>query len=143
MELRSRRQLWVITGILWLITGSVMVCLFTYDRTQYQKTTIMRVTEDGITHAIDIYEPKDLDDGPTPVVILVHGIAVSKEFFANFAIEFTKLGFIAVCPEMRGHGISSGAVEDAKIVWEGGFYLNMPDVRRLQAEMNSTYAYLS
>jgi dienelactone hydrolase len=119
------------------------ISLSVHDAQIYQKDTIWRDTPDGIHHAIDVYTPKKAAENVKPVVILVHGVGVSKEFFANFAVEFTVQGYLAVCPELRGHGRSQGALTGIGFEFPNELVIKLPDLTPLMNEINSTLAYLA
>lgn len=116
--------------------------LFFVDQQIYQKETIWRTTADNVSHAIDIYESSTPKEGLRPAVILCHGLAVSKEFFANFAIEFARLGYIAVTVELRGHGNSYGKLTGLGLNFTNGAELMWPNLSELENEMFSAYYYL-
>lgn len=50
------------------------------------------------------------NEGSVPVVIVIHGLASSKEKMLEIGINFALNGFVVYIPDMRGHGSHSGGV---------------------------------
>ncbi|MHA1869514.1 MAG: alpha/beta hydrolase family protein, partial [Promethearchaeota archaeon] len=57
-----------------------------------------------------VYEPRigmaGKTDEPRPLVVLVHGYAMSKEFMYSFSIELARRGVSSISFSMPGHGFS-------------------------------------
>ena len=45
---------------------------------------------------------------PAPAIIFAHGVFEFKEDFFDYAGRLTEAGFVALAPDMRGHGASEG-----------------------------------
>ncbi len=74
-------------------------------RRTYNLTT---TTADGLSITYDVFESNMKQDGVKKAVILGHGIMVNKEVMKLTAIELARQGFVAVCLNFRGHGLSDG-----------------------------------
>ncbi|MBU7047581.1 MAG: alpha/beta fold hydrolase, partial [Theionarchaea archaeon] len=63
-------------------------------------------TADGVTISYNLYQPNVTSR--TPVIILGHGIMVTKEMMTNFAMEMANQGYYVASLDWRGHGRSAG-----------------------------------
>lgn len=66
-------------------------------------------TDDGITLAATWYEPSTR---PAPAVILVHMLQKSRRDWDQFASRLAADGIGAIAFDLRGHGESSGGMQD-------------------------------
>ncbi len=78
------------------------------------KTNHTATTSDGVIISYNLYQPIGLT-GPTPVVVMGHGIIVNKEMMTNFAVELAARGYIVASLDWRGHGLSTGSLDIAKL----------------------------
>ena len=125
--------------------GSLMVT----ESTVFQRHTITQITADGVEHRFDVYEPLHSEFDEKPVVLLCHGFSVSKEFFANFAIEYANLGYLAITMELRGHGNSRGDLLNGSFAeWffdadlSQGLINEFIDIDHFQSEVDSVFEYI-
>ncbi len=63
-------------------------------------------TTDGVIISYNLYHPEVTSK--TPVIILGHGIMVTREMMTNFAMEMANQGYIVASLDWRGHGRSTG-----------------------------------
>ena len=78
------------------------------------RSTHTATTSDGVTISYNLYQPLGLT-GPTPVVVMGHGIIVNKEMLTNFAMELVYRGYIVASLDWRGHGFSTGELDRTKL----------------------------
>jgi len=78
------------------------------------RTTHTATTSDGVVISYNLYQPIGLT-GPTPVVVMGHGIIVNKEMMTNFAMELVARGYIVASIDWRGHGLSTGNLDITKL----------------------------
>jgi pimeloyl-ACP methyl ester carboxylesterase len=102
----------LIICILTMITGFVGLYYFQY---QYPNSEIYNVTFESQGYTIDatVYEPRVGPAGQEsssyrPLVILIHGFAMSKEFMLSIGIELASRGVSSLSFSMPGHGFSEG-----------------------------------
>ena len=93
--------------------------------------------------AVDLYLPNSTSGNSSfPLVIMVHGVAVSKEFFANYAIELAEQGMIVVCPELWGHGISEGNLIGMNNQPTFFHTISLPNISQFLDQINVTLQYM-
>jgi pimeloyl-ACP methyl ester carboxylesterase len=68
--------------------------------------TLETTTADGVTISYNLYQPEVTVK--TPVIILGHGIMVTREMMTNFAMEMVNQGYFVASLDWRGHGRSTG-----------------------------------
>ncbi len=61
--------------------------------------------------AVAIFKPEDIK-GPHPALIFVHGWQSNQQGNIKRSAEVSKLGFICLTLDLRGHGESDGKLED-------------------------------
>ncbi len=68
----------------------------------------------GVAIDAEIIRPADSRyENYQPVVVMVHGFCVSKEFFYALGAEFALRGFLVISISMPGHGLSEGPFQYA------------------------------
>ncbi|MEJ2276336.1 MAG: alpha/beta fold hydrolase [Candidatus Lokiarchaeota archaeon] len=85
-------------------------------------------TSDGETISFNVFEPRGRETELKKAVIIAHGFMASKEFMKGYAIELAAAGFVAVTFDFRGHGQSTGILENNKLI---------NDVLAIKAYLNS------
>lgn len=64
-------------------------------------------TSSGSTVVARVYKPDSATaETPAPTVILVHGLTVNKESYAQYGLELARRGFVVITPDMLNHGDS-------------------------------------
>ncbi len=154
----QKEQLKIISFILLIsITFSTIgaISLTVFDSNLFKQTTVKKTTADGVNVYIDIFEPvtnsntAQLFQAPRPAVIAVHGFGVSKEFFAQYGMEFARLGIVTICIELRSMGRSEGDFFNGKYnEWLQGVDFDremteqFPDISIFQNEVNLAFELL-
>ena len=93
-------------------------------KVRYGLTTL---TKDGETISFNVFEP-DNDNKNKKAIIIGHGIMANKEFMKGYAIELAAAGFVAVPFDFRGHGQSSGDLNQNLLI---------NDVKAIKAYLDS------
>ena len=73
-------------------------------------------TSDGETIAFNTYEPVYSEESKKKAVIIGHGFMANKEFMKGYAIELAAAGYVAVPFDFRGHGQSTGELNQARLI---------------------------
>lgn len=73
-------------------------------------------TSDGETIAFNAYEPVYSEESKKKAVIIGHGFMANKEFMKGYAIELAAAGYVAVPFDFRGHGQSTGELNQARLI---------------------------
>ncbi len=74
------------------------------------------VTSDGESIAFNVFEPAGKESQKKPAIIIAHGFMANKEIMKGYAIELAAAGYVAVPFDFRGHGQSSGILENSKLI---------------------------
>jgi len=73
-------------------------------------------TSDGESISFNVFEPSSREAETKPAVIIGHGFMANKEIMKGYAVELAAAGFVAVPFDFRGHGQSSGLLENNKLI---------------------------
>lgn len=71
----------------------------------------IKIKSDNQNIAATLIKPEGAKE-PLPALIFVHGWKSDKRGNVKRAVEISKLGFICLCIDLRGHGNSDGSIED-------------------------------
>ncbi len=71
-------------------------------------------TDDDVTIYFNVYEPVN-GDKKMKAMILGHGGSANKEFLKGYAIEMAAAGFVVATLDFRGHGQSTGELDNDKL----------------------------
>jgi esterase/lipase len=75
----------------------------------FSKQTGTRTMSDGTSIAYDLYEPDGAAPaGGWPGIVMLHGLAGSKNDMASIAVVYAAHGYAALAYTARGHGTSTG-----------------------------------
>ena len=74
------------------------------------------ITSDGESISFNVFEPAGRESIQKPAVIIGHGIMANKEIMKSYAVELAAAGFVAVPFDFRGHGQSSGVLNEPKLI---------------------------
>jgi pimeloyl-ACP methyl ester carboxylesterase len=75
-------------------------------------------SEDGVIISFNVFEPRpDLyntynGDSKKKAIIIGHGFMANKEIMKGYALELAAAGFVVVPFDFRGHGQSTGTLDD-------------------------------
>lgn len=66
-----------------------------------RQTWTLQARDRNRRNPVDIYQPQNLTalSGPIPVVVMSHGYAVSRDYFAGFAAHLASYGMVVALPE--------------------------------------------
>lgn len=100
-----------------LLVSVYAVCFITILVTQFPPGVIHEaapfIDSKGVAIDAEVICPADSRYEKLPVVVMVHGFSVSKEFFYALGAEFALRGFLVISISMPGHGLSEGAFQFA------------------------------
>lgn len=97
----------------------------------------IKIKSDNQNIAATLIKPKDNFKKPLPALIFVHGWKSDKRGNSKRAKEISKLGFICLCIDLRGHGESDGTIdqfsvdnhlEDVKAAYK--YLTSLPEVNK-------------
>jgi cephalosporin-C deacetylase-like acetyl esterase len=96
---RIRKPMFVILAALWVFSIGVIVANQFPAGVVYQSVTFNDVTGQNVD--AEVIRPAVLVYGTEqPVVVLVHGFAISKQFFYSLGVEFALQGFVTISISM-------------------------------------------
>ncbi len=81
-------------------------------------------SEGGVTIYFNVMEPKDdiyamhNGDAKKKAIIIAHGYLANKEILKDYAIEMANAGFVAVVLDFRGHGQSTGTLDQSLLIYD-------------------------
>ena len=92
----------VLTLVFTMLSG---LLLRSWGDVSITDVTLRTVT--GAEVAARVYKPDSATaENPAPAVIFTHGLNVNKESYAQYGMELSRRGFVAVLPDMINHGDS-------------------------------------
>ena len=108
-NLSKKRSILIIVFLSIYVIGTIFI--FTVPFSVKSTYGLSTKTDDGVTIAFNVFEPKA---GGTnkPAFIIGHGVMVNKEMLKDYALELAAAGFIAVPFDFRGHGQSGSGGTD-------------------------------
>lgn len=77
---------------------------------------LTRTTDDGVVISFNVFEPINSEESNKKAVIIGHGFMANKEMMKGYAVELAAAGFVAIPFDFRGHGQSTGSLEDEKLI---------------------------
>jgi pimeloyl-ACP methyl ester carboxylesterase len=108
-NLSKKRSILIIVFLSIYVIGTIFIFAVPFSvKSTYGLST---KTEDGVTIAFNVFEPK-AGGINKPAFIIGHGVMVNKEMLKDYALELAAAGFIAVPFDFRGHGQSSSGGTD-------------------------------
>lgn len=94
-----------------LILVAAAALLWASPAAAFSKQSGVRTMSDGVGIAYDLYEPDGAAPaGGWPGVVVLHGLAGSKDDMAAIAAPFASNGYAVLAYTARGHGTSGGVV---------------------------------
>ncbi|MFW9948768.1 MAG: alpha/beta hydrolase [Candidatus Thorarchaeota archaeon] len=106
----SKKQTILISGFLTVyIIGAILI--FTVPFSVKSTYGLYTTTDDGVSIAFNVFEPKD-GGSNKPAFLIGHGSMVNKEMVKGYALELAAAGFVAVPFDFRGHGQSGSGGTD-------------------------------
>ena len=108
-NLSKKRSILIIVFLSIYVIGTIFI--FTVPFSVKSTYGLSTKTDDGVTIAFNVFEPKA---GGTnkPAFIIGHGVMVNKEMLKDYALELAAAGFVAVPFDFRGHGQSGSGGTD-------------------------------
>jgi pimeloyl-ACP methyl ester carboxylesterase len=73
---------------------------------------LQTTTKDGETVSYDLFEPVGMEGKIKNAIILGHGIMANKQNSRILAMDLASQGFLTIALDFRGHGLSTGQVDD-------------------------------
>jgi alpha/beta superfamily hydrolase len=96
------------------VVGTIFIFITPYSVKSTYGLTI--TTDDGVVISFNVFEPSYSAESNKKAVIIGHGFMANKEIMKGYALELAAAGFVAVPFDFRGHGQSTGILDEGNII---------------------------
>ncbi|MFX1586742.1 MAG: alpha/beta hydrolase [Promethearchaeota archaeon] len=114
LNLTRKRIILICIFLALFIIGTVFIFITPLSvKTSYNLSV---ETTDGVIISFNVFEPRNSAEPNKKAVIIGHGFMANKEIMKGYALELAAAGFVAIAFDFRGHGQSTGILDEGNLI---------------------------